>query len=195
MKTCCKCKIEKESAEFYANKRSKDSLNSFCIACHKADNIARKKANRADPEFRKVELEKKRKYNAKTSEHRKQYMKKWHEKNADAQSKYRAKYYEENKKYFVDYRQLNKAKINARTRKRQLSLMQRTPAWLDEVDFFEMECIYVYCGAIRAIGLQYEVDHIVPLQGKTVSGLHVPSNLQVIHRTENRSKSNKMEIM
>jgi len=53
-------------------------------------------------------------------------------------------------------------------------------------DKVEMDGMYFFC----SIFPRYEVDHIVPIKGKNVSGLHVLKNLQVITRTENRRKGN-----
>lgn len=63
----------------------------------------------------------------------------------------------------------------------------RVPPWVTRADtrpFYEMAA-----RVSRCLGLPFEVDHIVPLQGETVSGLHVPLNLRVIPRIVNRRKS------
>jgi hypothetical protein len=66
----------------------------------------------------------------------------------------------------------------ARAKRRAAELL-RTPAW---ADMAEIKAIYAACPE----GM--EVDHAIPLQGKTVSGLHVPSNLQYLSKSENCSK-------
>jgi len=80
---------------------------------------------------------------------------------------------------------------NALDRKRRVAKIFRTPTWLNTVDHAEIEFTYIWCAALRSCGLDYHVDHIIPLQGKTVSGLHVPWNLQVIPADENIRKGNR----
>lgn len=85
----------------------------------------------------------------------------------------------------------NRGKRNASVKARQLAKRQRVPAWADKEKIAE-----IYAEAQRLTletGIPHEVDHILPLQGKTVSGLHVHTNLRVITRRENRSKQNRME--
>ena len=92
-------------------------------------------------------------------------------------------------------RRKNAGRVLANKAKYRADRAQRTPIWLSRVDLYEMRCIYEYCTALRKIGLDYEVDHVVPLRGANVSGLHVPSNLTVVHRVDNRSKSNTWDAL
>jgi hypothetical protein len=193
MKLCCKCKTTKPYSNFYANKASKDGFNTFCKDCHKADNVARKKVNRQKLEFKQQENEYKKLYRSQNANQHKEYMKKWHQQHTVEQRLYREQYRKENPQYFKDYVIANKHRINARTRKRQAAKIQRTPAWLTEDDHWMIEEAYALA-ALRTelFGFSWHVDHILPLQGKTVSGLHVPLNLQVISAQQNYRKSNRV---
>jgi hypothetical protein len=93
------------------------------------------------------------------------------------------------------YREANKGKIMALVTARKQYVKLRTPKWLTSFDKLRIRCIYqVSAMRTRETGEQWHVDHIIPLQGKTVSGLHVPNNLRVILASENISKKNKFEV-
>lgn len=79
----------------------------------------------------------------------------------------------------------------AATAKRRAVKLQRTPAWADEE---KIQRVYAEAKAkSAATGESWHVDHVVPLQGKLVSGFHVHYNLQVIPGAENSRKHNKFE--
>ena len=83
----------------------------------------------------------------------------------------------------------------ARTRKRQLAKLNRIPKWLTESDWLNIKCKYSVAAMLsQESGKKYHVDHIIPLQGKLVSGLHVPTNLQVIPAILNMAKNNRYEV-
>lgn len=87
----------------------------------------------------------------------------------------------------------NLARHNQHSAKRRASKLQRTPSWLSETHRRHIGFFYQAAKTItEETGVSFVVDHIVPLQGAIVSGLHVPWNLQVITSSENASKSNKV---
>ena len=75
---------------------------------------------------------------------------------------------------------------------RRAALLHRTPGW---ADLTAIEQIYLDAREFREAGLAVDVDHIIPLQGETVSGLHVPLNLRVCLSSVNRSKSNTYQTL
>ena len=85
------------------------------------------------------------------------------------------------------YEQANRATVTAYFREynwiKRRRLVRATPGWAD------LESIREFYRAARAAGK--EVDHIVPLAGKNVCGLHVIDNLQMLSRSENASKGNR----
>lgn len=75
------------------------------------------------------------------------------------------------------------------TAKRRATKKNATPFW---ADLEAIRQIYLECQKVsEETGIKHEVDHIIPLQGKNVSGLHVHYNLQILPAEQNRQKSNK----
>ena len=90
------------------------------------------------------------------------------------------------------YKKNNPGKVMADGAKRRSAQLKRTPHWLDDDGYWMIEQAYEL-SALRTkiFGFAWHVDHVLPLQGKYVSGLHVPTNLQVIPATENLRKAHK----
>lgn len=78
------------------------------------------------------------------------------------------------------------AELSAKKRK------QRTPIWLTKEHKKQINKVYKQAKYLsEEHGIKYHVDHIVPLVGKRVSGLHVPWNLQILKASENLKKHNR----
>ena len=84
---------------------------------------------------------------------------------------------------------LYKELVNVRRRR----FRDATPKWLTAEQKLEIRFHYRMAIALsRATKIPHAVDHIVPLQGEDVCGLHVPWNMQVLTQDENLKKSNKI---
>ena len=76
---------------------------------------------------------------------------------------------------------------------RRQKVLDATPPWLTSEDRLKISAIYFESVQLAKVtGIQHQVDHIVPIAGKTVCGLHVPWNLRAIPALDNIRKSNKL---
>jgi len=90
----------------------------------------------------------------------------------------------------------NSHKKNSKEARRRAALINRTPQWLAEEDKWIIEQAYALAALrTKMFGFAWHVDHIIPLQGKKVSGLHVPNNLQVIPGADNARKHCTYKVM
>lgn len=191
-KTCTKCKESKPLSEFGKHSARKDGLRSRCKPCNSAD------AKQYASDNREAVLESKRRYYAENKEKFSQKHKErmsdesfrkrkaavtrhWYRENKDRRKDYMQGHYENNKPVYMAY-----------SAKRRASKKQQTPSWANEQ---AIRAFYEEAARLeQETGIKHHVDHIIPLQGKLVSGLHVESNLQVIPANDNLSKSNHYEV-
>lgn len=192
MKRCSKCKIEKPFSQFNKNKSKKDGFSTECKSCIKSYN---EKYYDTNKDILLNNMQNYRELNKdKTSVRNREY----YLENKDKILIQVQEYYQENKDSCLlrmkKYSKNNPAKINAYKSKYRAAKLQATPTWLTDEDFQQIEKFYQQAHYLQLINEEeHHVDHIVPLQGKNVCGLHVPWNLQVITAKENLSKSNKYE--
>ena len=104
-------------------------------------------------------------------------------------------YTKEKKEYWAKYHEKNKAVLSEKASRARCIRLKRAPKWLTEKDVQVIKALYKNAKT-RTLnsGIPWHVDHIIPLQGKYVSGLHVPSNLRVVKAKTNLSKNNSFDI-
>lgn len=173
-KLCTKCKLVKEITEFNKHSRTKDGLQNTCKVCIKLQYQLSKKTGLTA--MQKQRLLRKEAVLATSRKYR--------EKHRDIINAKRKEYVKN-----------NRAKINARKAKYRSIKLQATPRWLTKDDFKKIEDFYTEARKLSLqTGVQYHVDHIAPLRGNLICGLHVPWNLQILTAKENRLKRNKYEV-
>jgi hypothetical protein len=153
-----------------------------CPECNAANLTRWVKEN---PEYKKnyyhLNKEKQKSYYKQNQDKEKTNMKQW-----------RSLHKEEVKTYLSEWRRLNRGKCNALNKRYEASKLQATPNWLTVEQLRQIELYYLAAKWIEFIlEEQIDVDHIIPLQGKNVRGLHVPWNLQLLTHADNLKKSNK----
>ena len=144
---------------------------------------------------------------AKGSETRAEYFRAYNK--SEAGQKAKKKYYARNKEEVIARAQARTDEDKKRYKKNHkvsnpdmyremVSLRRRrfrlaTPKWLSAEQKMEIRLKYRLAIELsRRTGVRHAVDHIVPLQGETVCGLHVPWNLNVVTQEENLKKHNKL---
>ena len=100
---------------------------------------------------------------------------------------------EEKRRLQAEYKDRNVDVVRADTSVRKRRHREATPKWLTPAERLQMRDLYVQARKMTELTRErYVVDHIVPLRGEEVCGLHVPWNLRVITQEENLKKSNKL---
>jgi hypothetical protein len=159
---------------FSKNRATKDGLRWQCRAC--------------DSVYRKENKEKRDAYNKEWDKShpgwRSAYEKQWNKDNPD---KVRAK--------DAKWRKNNPAKRAAKQMRRQANKFKATPSWLTKEQHEQILEFYALAKELQWLSEEpLEVDHIIPLQGENVSGLHVPWNLQILPKSLNIKKGNRSHI-
>ena len=190
MKICTQCGFPSELKEFNKDKNSKDGFQSRCRICCKINKTKWRQANLEREKIKRAE------WYQTNVEHAKACVVAWRSTHSEQKRVKSSEWYQNNKEKekvrMVAWQKANPDKMNAYNARRRASKLNSTPSWLTETQKEEVLAYYVKAKEMQQLtGILYHVDHIVPLQGKNVSGLHVPWNLQVIPASKNLRKYNK----
>lgn len=215
IKACSYCKTERDISCFAKNARASSGLCSKCKICQKKYNDEHKEQKRLNGiAYRNANTDliktRKREYVLANPEWKKQSNQQWADDNREKVrllakqrralnpsegAEARARWREENKERCLEnsrrWRKENPGKSIEATARRRAALIQATPSWADRTKIQEFYSAANFL--TKLLGERYEVDHIIPLRGRTVRGLHVETNLQILSKSENCKKNAKVD--
>ena len=217
IKFCKGCNLEKDISCFNKHSATGDGYRNKCKECRRKEHIEYREKNRdkmreyernrsrnriRTPEglTLKKQREKERlKNNPELAERYREKSrlrsKRWQEKNRGKPRKRGNYSRKSNSRASYNWRQNNKDRARFLDARRRAAKLNATPKWLSKDQLDEIYDFYIIAKMFQYYtGIEYHVDHIVPLRGKLVCGLHVPWNLQILEAKENISKNNKFEI-
>jgi len=190
-KVCSKCGTEKEFSGFHKQAKGLFGLDQKCKVCDKI------RTHNYYTKNRNICLEKRKEYKKANKEKLLLSRRKHRKENSEIINKKNREYLRskpgQGAEYVRQYRERNRETFlplqAAVSAKRRSIKKSATPSWANlEV----IKQIYIDCKLISEMtGVPHQVDHIIPLKGKTVTGLHVETNLRIIPTSENLSKNNK----
>lgn len=177
---CVKCGVD-HSSKWYSPK-----TNPICGTCYRRDYVVKNKEKVTEyyKQYNAKAESVQRRKNYESSETGKSVRKniehRYYKNNPDKMSKKRDT--DEQRERLKDHYRRNKPYYNEKSARRSRDLDKASLK-----NAYKEETLLVY----ETCPVGFEVDHIVPVKGKNVSGLHVPWNLQHLPKLENRRKSNK----
>jgi hypothetical protein len=177
MKTCITCHVEKPFSDYYRKTSSPDGHQTRCKPCQKIKDAAHYQQKKDDYAARKTAW---RKANP---EKAKKHKRNWKKANPD-------KYREQKRRW-----KQRRPDIRAANRAKRRRAVRRACGLLTPELHAQIRAIYAEAQRLTdETGIEHHVDHIIPLQGEFVCGLHVPANLQILPGPENVRKGIKVDL-
>lgn len=172
IKKCSICKNTKDVSAFHKDKSVSGGIKAACKECTNQKRKQRYHSNDYDKLYNSLHKEKQKVYS----------------------KQYRIKNKEKVNKTISEWSKNNPEKRLATALKYKYNKAKATPKWDNDLTaFITIEAADIAKKREKLFKYKWHIDHIVPLQGKNVCGLHVWNNLRVIPAKENQSKGNKYD--
>lgn len=193
LKKCSICFKEKPLAEFYKRNSTPDGVRKDCKDCCRERSLRSHYADRENRNKKNME-----RHYAKVADNPNFYAELYAKKREYILAKSAESYRRDPEHYKTRakrWAEENRGKSNAIKKAYKAARLKACPQWARNDSDLRAQMDEIYERAYRIsleTGTPHHVDHIIPLRGKSVSGLHVPWNLQILTASENCSKSNKL---